>query len=187
MPMVRVKRRAIVYPGHIGAWGATNSELGEESMSSSAGAVALQPYLRVRNAAQAIEFYRTVFGAEEVFRLAEPSGRVGHAELRIGAFTLMLSDEYPEFGILAPQTPGGGGVYLSLQVASGMDELVERAKAAGATVVRPPEDQFYGQRSATLRDPFGHEWLLGQEIEKVSNEEVQRRFATFFTRGASCG
>lgn len=133
------------------------------------------PYLRVKNAAAAIEFYSRVFGAQEIFRLSEPNGRIGHAELQIGNVTLMLSDEYPEYDILSPQSLGGTGTSIHLHVINA-DTVAARAIAAGATMVREPTDQFYGERSCAIRDPFGHEWSLGHEIEKVAHEEMQRRF-----------
>jgi len=133
------------------------------------------PYLRVQNAAAAIEFYVQVFGAHEIFRLSEPNGRIGHAELAIGNSILMLSDEYPEHAILSPQSLGGTGTSIHLHVANA-DALAARAVAAGATIVREPADQFYGERSCAIRDPFGHEWSFGHEIEQVSHEEIQRRF-----------
>lgn len=134
------------------------------------------PYLRVKDATAAIEFYTQVFGAREVFRLSEPDGRIGHAELQIGNSTLMLSDEYPEYDIFSPQSLGGTGTAIHLHVANA-DAVAARAVAAGAIMVREPADQFYGERSCAIRDPFGHEWSLGHEIEKVSHEEMQRRFA----------
>lgn len=133
------------------------------------------PYLRVKGADEAIRFYTNVFGARERFRLAEPSGRIGHAELELGNVVLMVSEEYPEYGILGPQESGSTGAAIHLHCENA-DALTERAVAAGATLIREPADQFYGERSATIRDPFGHEWLLGHEIEKVSPEEMQRRF-----------
>lgn len=136
---------------------------------------AVLPYLRARDANAAIEFYKRVFGAEELFRLSEPGGRIGHAELKFGATVVMISDEYPEYGILSPLAYNGTGSMIHLQV-DNVDELFQRAVAAGAKVTMEPKDQFYGQRSAKFTDPFGHEWGLGQEIEKVSNEEIQRRF-----------
>lgn len=134
------------------------------------------PYLIVRGGAAAIEFYVKVFGAEETFKLAEPSGKVGHAELRFGPATVMVADEYPEAGILSPQAFGGSGVRIHLHV-DDVDALAERAVAAGATIVMAPADQAHGERQCRLRDPFGHEWLLGHEIEEVSREEMQRRYA----------
>jgi PhnB protein len=139
------------------------------------------PYLRVHSAAEAIEFYARAFGAAEIFRLTEPSGRIGHAEIKIGPATLMLSDEYPENGIQGPRTLGGTSFSIHLHVAD-VDEAFERAVRAGASVVRPLKDQFYGERSGTLRDPFGHEWLLGQHIESVSTDEMQRRYTELLKR-----
>ena len=133
------------------------------------------PYLRVHSAAEAIEFYARAFGATEVFRLTEPSGRIGHAEIKVGPATLMLSDEYPENGIKGPRTLGGTSFSIHLHVTN-VDEAFERAVRAGASVARPLKDQFYGERSGTVRDPFGHEWLLGQHIESVSTDEMQRRY-----------
>jgi PhnB protein len=135
------------------------------------------PYLRIRGAAEAIEFYKRAFGAEELFRLAEPGGRIGHAELKIGTYTLMLSDEYPEMGIRGPQSLGGTSFAMHLHV-DDADAFVRQAVAAGGTVVRELADHFYGERSGSVRDPFGHEWLIGHHIENVSPEEMQRRYNT---------
>jgi PhnB protein len=139
------------------------------------------PYLRLRGTAQAIEFYKKAFDAEEIMRLTEPSGRIGHAEIKIGPMVVMLSDEFPEYGIQGPQTLGGTSIAIHLHV-DHVDALVEQAKAAGAEVIRPATDQFYGERSATIRDPFGHEWLLGQSIEKVTPDEMQRRYTAMFAQ-----
>jgi len=136
-------------------------------------------YLRVHNAAEAIGFYSRAFGATEKFRLAEPSGRVGHAELEICGSTLMLSDEYPENGINGPAKGAGTGMMMHLHVENA-DEVIAQAVAAGAELVRPAADYFYGERSGTVRDPFGHEWGIGHEIEKISNAEIQRRFTAMF-------
>lgn len=133
------------------------------------------PYLRLRDAAKAIDFYARAFGATEKFRLTEPSGRIGHAELLLGETTLMLSDEYPEFGIYGPASIGGTSFTIHLHV-DDADRLIARAVEAGASLVRPAVDQFYGERSGTIRDPFGHEWNIGHEIEQVSPEEMQRRY-----------
>lgn len=132
-------------------------------------------YLRVQDAPKAIDFYREAFGAVEKFRLAEPGGRIGHAELELGGTTLMLSDEYPEFGIYGPKTIGGTSATLHLHV-DDADAMIRRAVAAGAEVLREPQDQFYGERSGTLRDPFGHEWNIGHQIEQVTPAEMQRRY-----------
>lgn len=132
-------------------------------------------YLRVRNAPAAIEFYKAAFGVTEKFRLTEPSGRVGHAELDFSGTTIMVSDEYPEAGIVGPETVGRTTFAVHLHV-DDADATVARAVGAGAKVVRPLRDQFYGERSGVIRDPFGHEWLIGHEIERVSPEEMQRRY-----------
>lgn len=133
------------------------------------------PYLRVKGAEAALEFYKAAFGATELFRLTEPSGRIGHAELKIGEFVVMLSDEYPECGIHGPAKFGGTTFSLHLHC-DNADALIERAVQAGATVIRPPKDEFYGERSGAVRDPFGHEWLIGHNIEQVTPEEMQRRY-----------
>lgn len=132
-------------------------------------------YLRLRDAARAIDFYARAFGAVEKFRLTEPNGRIGHAEMALGNTTLMLSDEYPEFGIYGPESIGGTSFTLHLHV-DDADALIRRAVEAGATVVRPAADHFYGERAGTIRDPFGHEWNVGHEIEQVTPEEMQRRY-----------
>lgn len=138
------------------------------------------PYLRVSNAVTAIDFYQQAFGATERFRLTEPSGRIGHVELNLGNGVLMLSDEYPEYGMLGPQTPGATGMLIHLHVGNA-DALAERAIAAGAIMVREPADMFYGERTCTIRDPFGHDWILGHEIERVTPEEMQRRFTAMLS------
>ena len=138
------------------------------------------PYLRVRGAAAAIGFYVRVFDATEVLRLVEPSGRIGHAELKIGPITLMLSEAYPEYGLLAPGEGQTLGASIHLHGDDG-DALADKMVAAGATLEMAPADQFYGERSCRVRDPFGHQWLLGHEIERVSPEEMQRRYTALFT------
>lgn len=132
-------------------------------------------YLCVRDAAKAIEFYRNVFGATEKLRLVESRGRIGHAELDFNGSTLMLSEEYPEYGINGPETIGGTPVTIHLHV-DNADEVIDRAIGAGATLERPVQDQFYGERSGSFRDPFGHRWNIGHHIEDVSAEEMQRRY-----------
>ena len=137
------------------------------------------PYLRVHDTARAIDFYNRAFGAIETFRLTEPNGRIGHAEIKLGAATLMVSDEYPENGIRGPLSLGGTAVAIHLHV-SDVDRLFQQAVAAGATVIRPLENHFYGERSGTVRDPFGHEWLIGGHLEDVSTDEMQRRYTALF-------
>ena len=139
------------------------------------------PYLRVHNAAEAIDFYSRAFEAKEQFRLTEPNGRIGHAEIKIGSATVMLSDEYPESGIRGPRSLGGTTFSIHLHV-DDVDQAYAQAIAAGATVVRALQNQFYGERSGTVRDPFGHEWLLGGQIETVTPEEMQRRYTALFDK-----
>lgn len=137
------------------------------------------PYLRVRDAKVAIEFYKQAFGVTEAFRLVEPSGRIGHAELKFGAATIMVSDEYPEYGIQGPEAFGGTGSAVHLQVQQ-VDAITQRTVDAGAKLLMEPKDQFFGERTSKILDPFGHEWLLSSRIEDVSPEEMQRRFTAMF-------
>jgi uncharacterized glyoxalase superfamily protein PhnB len=142
------------------------------------------PYLMVRDSSAAITFYQRVFGAVELFRLVEPSGRIGHAELQIGPVVLMVCDEFPEYGMVGPQGDQFTGCTIHLHV-DNADEMGERAVAAGATMLMPPTDQFYGERSCRLRDPFGHAWLLGHSIEKVEPDEMQRRYTAMMSGTAN--
>lgn len=148
-----------------------------------AGYERMTPYLCVAGAADAIAFYVRAFGAVETMRLAEPDGRIGHAEITIGGAPLMLSDEYPEEGVQSPRTIGGTPVAIHVYVPD-VDALAERAAAAGATIVRPVADQFYGDRSTTLLDPFGHRWFFATRKEEVSNEEMQRRYDALMAEGS---
>ncbi len=139
------------------------------------------PYLMVRDANAAISFYKSAFGATELFRLVEPSGRIGHAELQLGPAVLMVCDEFPEYGMVGPQDARFTGCTLHLHV-DDADAMADRAVAAGATMLMPPTDQFYGERSCRLRDPFGHAWLLGHSIEKVDPQEMQRRYTALMAK-----
>ena len=133
------------------------------------------PYITVHDATQAIAFYHAAFGATERFRLADASsGKIGHAELDLQGSLLMLSDENPAWN-KSPQTLGGTPVKFCLMVENA-DAAIAKAVAAGATPLMPASDQFYGFRSGSVRDPFGHEWMLQHEIEKVSPEEMQKRW-----------
>jgi PhnB protein len=143
------------------------------------GSGAPTPYLTVTNAAAAIDFYKQVFDAIELMRMDEPNGKVGHAELKIGNGIVMLSDEYPEIGVLSPKTVGGSPVAIHLYVEN-VNTLFERALAAGARVLRPLEDQFYGDRAGKLEDPFGHLWFVASHVEDVSPEEIGRRAKAMF-------
>ena len=133
------------------------------------------PHFIARNAAEAIDFYKKAFGAEEIFRMTDPSdGRVGHAELRFGETLMMIADEYPDFGAVSPDTIGGSPVTFHLDTHS-TDAMVERALAAGATLLRAAADQSFGERIAQILDPYGHRWTLSQKIEDVAPAEMQRR------------
>src|SRR5262245_29418545 len=135
----------------------------------------IQPYLCCKGAAAALDFYARAFGAVETLRIAGKDGSIGHAGIEIEGAELMLSDEWPDGGVFSPQTLGGSPVTVHLLVGN-VDTLVARAEKAGATVVRPPQDQPYGDRSATIRDPSGHGWLIASHQEDVSKEEMERRF-----------
>ncbi|HTO49758.1 MAG TPA: VOC family protein [Burkholderiales bacterium] len=132
------------------------------------------PYLAVRQAADAIEFYRRAFGAKERMRLTAPDGRVGHAELEIGDSVIMLADESPEMDFRGPDPSHGSSVLLHLYVKD-VDASVRRATDAGAKLLRAVADQFYGDRSGSVRDPFGHAWHIATHKEDVSPEEIDRR------------
>lgn len=136
----------------------------------------LSPYLSVKNAAQAIEFYVRAFGAKERFRIAAPDGKVGHAELDIDGALIMLADEHRQIGFQSPETLGGSPVVIHMYVAD-VDAFCDRAVAAGATFLRPVSNQFYGDRSGQLRDPYGHVWSVATHIEDVPPEEMMRRAA----------
>lgn len=138
----------------------------------------ITPYLIVKGGSEAIEFYKRAFGATEVMRMPKPDGKIGHAELSIGDSKLMLADEYPERGYRSPLSIGGAGVSLMLYIEK-VDEVFKRAIAAGAKELQPVQDQFYGDRSGTLQDPFGHVWTVGMHVEDVPPEEMERRVAEF--------
>ena len=137
---------------------------------------ALTPYLIVGDGAAAIDFYSRAFGASERMRLTTPEGKVGHAELMIGDSLIMLADEYPAHGAHAPTAFGGSPVMLHLYVEN-VDAVVQGAVAAGAQIARPVENQFYGDRSGSITDPFGHVWHIATHVEDVPPEEINRRAA----------
>ncbi|HYD47125.1 MAG TPA: VOC family protein [Terriglobales bacterium] len=132
------------------------------------------PYLSCRDANAAIDFYRRAFNATERMRMPQPDGRVGHAELEIGSARIMLADEYPEMGFLGPQSLGGTPVGIHIYVED-VDALVAQAEKAGAKVIRPPADQFYGDRNATLEDPYGHRWFFATHKEDLTPEQMKER------------
>jgi PhnB protein len=146
-------------------------------MSTPAPVSVVTPYLCIRDAAKAIDFYVSAFGARETFkRITDPTGRVGHAEIQIGATTIMLADEHPEHGFVSPLTLKGAHMQLFVTVPDA-DAAVRRAVAAGGRLTKPVQDQFYGHRNGEITDPFGYRWTLSQKIEDVSDEELQRRAA----------
>jgi uncharacterized glyoxalase superfamily protein PhnB len=140
------------------------------------------PYLCVDDADAAIDFYSKAYGAREKFRLTEPGGRIGHAELDLGGMTLMLSEEYPEYGIRGAKAIGATPVTIHLHV-DDADAMICAAVAAGATLEHEPADHFYGERSGSIYDPFGHRWLIGHTIEEVTPEEMQRRYTEMLGNG----
>jgi PhnB protein len=141
------------------------------------------PYLYLRGAAGAIEFYKTVFGAAEIMRMRGPDGRIMHAELRIGDSIVMLADENPSMGIMSPQTIGGfsGGLHLYVEDA---DAVIRKAVESGAKQLHPIKNQFYGDRSGTLLDPFGHMWSVATHIEDVPPEEMRKRMTAAMSQAA---
>lgn len=136
-------------------------------------------HLVTTDSVAAIDFYARAFGAVESYRLVEPSGKIGHAEIRIGDSLVMLTDEYPDFGARSAASIGGSPVKFLLYV-DDCDALVQRAVAAGATELRPVKDQFYGDRAGTVQDPFGFSWTIATRKEAVSPDEMQRRFSAAF-------
>ena len=132
------------------------------------------PYLAVNGAAKALEFYKNAFGSTELFRLVDENGKIGHAEIQIGDSRIMLADESPEIGFLAPGADGRSIGLIMLYVPD-VDAMFERALSQGARQTREVKDQFYGDRSGTLVDPFGHKWTIATHIEDVSPEEMDRR------------
>jgi PhnB protein len=142
---------------------------------------AVTPYLSVKGAAQAIDFYRRAFGAEEIMRMPAPGGAIGHAEIEIGGSRIMLSDEFPPMRFMGPKALGGTPVHLHLYVADA-DRVFLQATEAGAKVLKPVADQFYGDRTGTVEDPFGHVWHVATRKEDLPVAELQRRAAEMAAR-----
>jgi len=140
------------------------------------GYSSVTPYLIVSSAARAIDYYKLAFGATELMRFEGPGGTIAHAELQIGNARIMLADESPQMGHKSPESLGGSGTGLMLYVED-VDTVFQRAVDAGAEVTRPLQNQFYGDRSGNLTDPFGHLWTIATHVEDVSEEEMRRRMA----------
>ena len=145
------------------------------------GYATVTPYLCINGVVAAIAWYRKAFGAEERMCMAMPDGKVVHAEIQIGNSVVMMADEHPALEFLAPPTRGGTTVHFALYVPD-VDALFARAVAAGAKIQRPLKNQFYGDRSGTVLDPFGHRWTISTHVEDVSPEEMERR-----QKAAECG
>jgi PhnB protein len=143
----------------------------------------ITPYLFVRGATSAIDFYRTVFGATEILRMPGPDGRIMHAELKIGDSIVMLADENPTNGIMSPQTIGGYSIGMHIYVEN-VDAVIQKAIENGAKMLRPIKNQFYGDRSGSLLDPFGHMWSVATHVEDVSPEELHTRMKTAMSQTA---
>lgn len=136
----------------------------------------ITPYLIVRDAARALDFYKQAFGAVELLRMAHPTGKIGHAEIKIGDSIIMMADEFPDHDIRSPESFGGSPVSLLLYVKD-VDTAFPQAIAAGGTVIKPIADQFYGDRSGMLKDPFGHTWSISTHKEDLTPEQVQQRIS----------
>jgi PhnB protein len=141
---------------------------------------AVTPYLCINEAGKAINFYKQAFAAKEVMRLEAPGGKIGHAEIKIGGSHIMLADEHPDMGFLSPLSIGGTPVHIHLYVED-VDATFNRAVAAGAKAVRVVADQFYGDRSGSLTDPWGHVWHVATHIEDLTAEEINKRAAAMHT------
>lgn len=146
-----------------------------------AGYEGATPYLIIKGAARALEFYRKAFGATELMRFAGPDGSVGHAEIKIGQALIMLADEFPEMNCKSPHSFGGSPVSIMVYVQD-VDAFVKRAVAAGTKVITPVENKFYGDRSGSLEDPFGHHWHFATHVEDVPPDEMAIRAEAFMKR-----
>lgn len=142
------------------------------------GYTSVTPSITVDDGVAALEFYAKAFGAEELFRLPMPDGKIGHAEIQIGNARIMVSDEFPDWGAVSPKTRGGPTSALMLYVEN-VDESFQRAVDAGATVVMPVADQFWGDRMGSVSDPFGHKWSIATPVEAVEADELKRRMEAF--------
>jgi PhnB protein len=144
------------------------------------------PYLTIKGAARALDFYRNAFGAHERMRMPGPNGQIMHAEIKIGNSIIMLSDEFPEMGAKSPQTLGGSPSSLMIYTEN-VDTMFAQALREGAEEVRPVKDQFYGDRMGTLRDPFGHVWTVATHIEDLTDQEIAERAKKVMGAGCTDG
>ena len=134
------------------------------------------PYMCIDGAAKALDWYKEALGATELFRMEAPGGKIGHAEIKIGDSVIMLADEFPEMGFRGPKSLGGTSINLMIYTED-VDAQVEKAVAAGAKLTKPVKDQFYGDRSGSIEDPFGHSWHIATHIEDIAPEEMEKRAA----------
>jgi PhnB protein len=141
------------------------------------------PYLVIKGAAEALEFYKSVFGATELMRFDGPNGTLAHAEIKIGNSPLMISDEWPDMGFRGPKSIGGSPVGIMIYVEDA-DAMFAKAVAAGGTVTKPLQDQFYGDRSGSITDPWGHMWTIATHVEDVTPEEIERRMKAMTPQAA---
>src|SRR5579872_1236046 len=132
------------------------------------------PYMIVKGAANAIEFYKKAFGATEIMRMQDDKGKIKHAEIKIGNSPIMLADEFPEMKMMGPQSQGGTGMFLHLYVED-VDAIAKQAVAAGAKEIRPVADHFYGDRAGNFLDPYGHQWYISTHVEDLSPDEIRKR------------
>ena len=156
--------------------GALSGAAGYTGPATTAVNGSVTPYLIFSGADEAIAFYKRALGAEEVMRMDAPGGRIGHAEIKIGDSRIMLADEHPEIQALSPRTIGGSPISIHLYVEN-VDAAVERAVSAGAKLIRPVSDQFYGDRTGGIEDPFGYRWFIATHKEDLTMDEVRRRAA----------
>jgi PhnB protein len=156
--------------------------MASRSQAAPEGYHSVTPYLAIDGAAEAIEFYKRAFGATEVMRMPAPGGKVGHAEIEIDGSRIMLGDEYPDMGFRGPKAYGGSPVSLHLYVPD-VDAMAQQARAAGAKELRPVKDQFYGDRTGSFEDPFGHVWHIATRKEDLSEGELKRRAAQAMQQG----
>jgi PhnB protein len=145
------------------------------------GYPSVTPYLIVDGAVRALDFYKAAFGATEIMRMAQPNGKLGHAEIRVGNSVIMMADEHPEMGYRGPKALGGTPVSIVLYV-NDVDTIAARIVKEGGKVLRPVENQFYGDRSGTFEDPFGHVWTVASHVQDVSPEEMKRRAEALYSR-----